>query len=164
MPAAKPTSRLAPMPRRPRPASPAALYRRLYQRGAPRPSQSANVSRGSPNFAPPSMYSWTPPKPGIPRIRIAQQSIEAVIPAERVLLRLPSFIAAALVAAESDGIATIPTNLAELRQAPAKLETFRPPVTMPPIMVAQYWHERYHRETSHRWLRQTCFELFAPAA
>jgi DNA-binding transcriptional LysR family regulator len=96
--------------------------------------------------------------------QIAQQSIEAVIPPERVLLRLPSFIAAALVAAESDGIATIPTNLAELLKHRLKLLTFRPPLSMPPIMVAQYWHERYHRETSHRWLRQTCFELFARAA
>jgi DNA-binding transcriptional LysR family regulator len=93
--------------------------------------------------------------------QIAQHSIEAVIPAERVLLRLPSFIAAALVAAESDGIATIPANLAELLKHRLKLLTFRPPVSMPPIMVAQYWHERYHRDTSHRWLRQASFELFA---
>jgi DNA-binding transcriptional LysR family regulator len=78
-----------------------------------------------------------------------------------VLLRLPSFIAAALVAAESDGIATIPANLAELLKHRLKLLTFRPPVSMPPIMVAQYWHERYHRDTSHRWLRQASFELFA---
>ena len=96
--------------------------------------------------------------------QIAQHSIEAVIPAERVLLRLPSFIAAALVAAQSDGIATIPTNLAELIKHRLKLVTFRPPVSMPPIMVGQYWHERYHRDTSHRWLRQTCFGLFARAA
>ncbi len=96
--------------------------------------------------------------------QIAQHSMEAVIPAERVLLRLPSFIAAALVAAESDAIATIPTNLAELIKHRPKLLTFLPPVSMPPIMVAQYWHERYHRDTSQRWLRQTCFELFARAA
>ena len=61
--------------------------------------------------------------------QIAQHSIEAVIPAERVLLRLPSFIAAALVAAQSDGIATIPTNLAELIKHRLKLVTFRPPVS-----------------------------------
>lgn len=96
--------------------------------------------------------------------QVAQHSIEALIPPEHVLLRLPSFIAAALVAAESDGIATIPTNLAALIEDRLKLTTFRPPVSMPPIMVAQYWHERYHHDTSHRWLRQTCFELFARAA
>jgi DNA-binding transcriptional LysR family regulator len=96
--------------------------------------------------------------------QIAQRSVEAVIPAERVLLRLPGFIAAALVAAESDGIATVPTNLAELIKDRLKLLTFRPPISMPPIMVAQYWHERYHRDASHRWLRQACFELFSRAA
>jgi DNA-binding transcriptional LysR family regulator len=96
--------------------------------------------------------------------QIAQHSVEAVIPAERVLLRLPGFIAAALVAAECDGIATVPTNLAELIKRRVNLLTFRPPISMPPISVAQYWHERYHRDASHRWLRQACFDLFARTA
>ena len=37
---------------------------------------------------------------------MAQQAIEAAIAPERVLLRLPSFVAAALVAAETDGVAS----------------------------------------------------------
>jgi DNA-binding transcriptional LysR family regulator len=92
---------------------------------------------------------------------MAQQAIEGVIAAERVLLRLPSFIAAALVAAGTDGVATIPANLALSLKQRLQLETFQPPVKMPPISVAQYWHERYHRDPGHRWLRQTCFDLFA---
>ena len=96
--------------------------------------------------------------------QIAQHSVEAAIPAERVLLRLPGFIAAALVAAESDGIATVPTNLAELIKHRLKLLTFRPPISMPPITVAQFWQERYHRDASHRFIRQVCFELFSRPA
>jgi DNA-binding transcriptional LysR family regulator len=93
--------------------------------------------------------------------RMAQEAIEGAVAAERILLRLPSFIAAALVAAGTDGVATIPANLALSLKQQLQLETFQPPVKMPPISVAQYWHERYHRDPGHRWLRQTCFELFA---
>lgn len=93
--------------------------------------------------------------------QVAQQIIEAAIPADHILVRLPSFTAAALVAAETDGVTTVPTNLAHLLKDRLQLATFRPPVAMPPIAVAQYWHERYHRDPGHRWLRQACFGLFA---
>lgn len=93
--------------------------------------------------------------------QMAQQAIEATIAAEGILLRLPSFIAAALVAAETDGIATVPTNLALAVRDRLELATFKPPIAMPPIAVGQYWHERYHRDPGHRWLRHGCFSLFA---
>ena len=93
--------------------------------------------------------------------QVAQHSIEATIAADHMLLRLPSFLTAAMVAAETDGVATVPTNLAHLLKERLQLATFRPPVAMPPIAVAQYWHERYHRDPGHRWLRQACFGLFA---
>ena len=96
--------------------------------------------------------------------RIAQQTVENAVAAERVLLRLPSFNAAALVAAETDGVATLPANLAISLRERLQLATFKPPVTMPSISVAQYWHARYHQDTGHRWLRQTCFRLFARSA
>jgi DNA-binding transcriptional LysR family regulator len=93
--------------------------------------------------------------------RMAQQTIEGAVAAERILLRLPSFIAAALVAAGTDGVATLPANLAISLKEWLQLATFKPPVTVPPISVAQYWHARYHQDPGHRWLRQTCFNLFA---
>ncbi|MFB9263421.1 LysR family transcriptional regulator [Bradyrhizobium erythrophlei] len=93
--------------------------------------------------------------------QVAQQTIEAAVAADHILLRLPSFTAAALVAAETDGVATVPTNLAQLLKDRLQLATFRLPVAMPPIAVAQYWHERYHRDPGHRWLRQVCVSLFA---
>jgi len=96
--------------------------------------------------------------------RMAQEVIEGAVTAEHVLLRLPSFIAAALVAAETDGVATLPANLAMSVKDRLQLATFQPPVKMPLISVAQYWHARYHRDPGHRWLRQTCFGLFGRAA
>lgn len=95
--------------------------------------------------------------------QMAQDTIEAAIAPDHVLLRLPSFIAAALVAAETDGIATLPAVVATSMAHHLQLATFRTPIAMPPISVAQYWHERYHRDPAHRWLRQTCFKLFGRA-
>jgi hypothetical protein len=31
----------------------------------------------------------------------------------------------------------------------------------PRIEIAQFWHERYHRDLGHKWLRPLTFELFA---
>jgi DNA-binding transcriptional LysR family regulator len=89
----------------------------------------------------------------------AQSALEAAIVPEHVLARLPSFVVAAVVASQSDGVATIPANLAHAL-GPLPLAVFRPPITIPPIAVAQYWHERYQRDPGHRWLREACFALF----
>ena len=93
--------------------------------------------------------------------QVAQEAIEAAVAPTASLLRLPSFIAAALVAAETDGVATMPAKFAVTVEGAAATGDVRPPVAMPPIHVAQYWHERYHHDPGHRWLRETCFDLFA---
>ena len=40
------------------------------------------------------------------------------------------------------------------------LVAFKPPLQLPRIEIAQYWHERFHRDAAHRWLRAMTFELF----
>jgi DNA-binding transcriptional LysR family regulator len=90
---------------------------------------------------------------------VAESSLEAVVAPENVLLRLPSFVAAAVVASQSDGVATVPANLTRALGR-LRLAVFRPPIAMPPIAVAQYWHERYQRDPGHRWLREACFAMF----
>jgi DNA-binding transcriptional LysR family regulator len=77
-----------------------------------------------------------------------------------ILLQVPSFIAGAIVASQTDGVATLPANLAALVAAPLGMSVFRTPVPLPRIEIAQYWHERYHRDPSHRWLRSITLELF----
>lgn len=88
-----------------------------------------------------------------------QRATDTAIPSDRVLLRLPSFVAAAVVASQTDGVAIVPANLARTLTG-LGLSTFRPPILLPPIQLAQYWHERYHHDPGHRWLRATCFALF----
>jgi DNA-binding transcriptional LysR family regulator len=90
----------------------------------------------------------------------AERAISAKIAASNILLRVPSFLAGAIVAAQTDGIATLPENLAASVAAPLGLVTFKPPLQLPRIEIAQYWHERFHRDGAHRWLRARTFELF----
>jgi DNA-binding transcriptional LysR family regulator len=93
--------------------------------------------------------------------RTAHRVLSSAIVPGNVMLRVPSFIAGAIVAAETDGVATLPTNLAERLAAPLDLVAFEPPIALPRIEIAQFWHERYHRDAGHKWLRNLTFELFA---
>ena len=93
--------------------------------------------------------------------RTAHRVLSSTIAASHVMLRVPSFIAAAIVAAETDAVATLPANLARRLAGPLGLMAFDPPVALPRIEIAQFWHERFHRDVGHRWLRNLTFELFA---
>jgi DNA-binding transcriptional LysR family regulator len=87
--------------------------------------------------------------------------LESEISAERILFRVPSFIVAAIVASQTDGVATIPARVATFLAEPLKLMTFTPALALPSFEIAQYWHERYHRDPGHRWFRAASFDLFA---
>jgi DNA-binding transcriptional LysR family regulator len=93
--------------------------------------------------------------------QIVQQALEAEIAAENIMLRLPSFVVATLVVSRTDGVATIPANLAISVADQLGLATFRPPISLPQIEIMQYWHEKYQRDPAHRWLRSASFGLFA---
>ncbi|MGH6977249.1 MAG: LysR family transcriptional regulator [Stellaceae bacterium] len=88
------------------------------------------------------------------------RALTAALPADRVQLQLPSFIASAVVAQQTDAIATMPAKLARFFADEFDLATFVPPLTLPRIEIAQLWHERAHGEPGHRWLRATIFSLF----
>jgi DNA-binding transcriptional LysR family regulator len=95
--------------------------------------------------------------------RTAHRVLSSAIAPANVMLRVPSFIAGAIVAAEADGVATLPTNLAQRLAGPLGLVAFETPIALPRIEIAQFWHERYHRDAGHQWLRNLTFELFARA-
>jgi DNA-binding transcriptional LysR family regulator len=96
--------------------------------------------------------------------RTAHHVLAAAIAPANVMLRVPSFIAGAIVAAETDGIATLPTNLARRLAKPLGLVAFDAPIALPRIEIAQFWHERYHRDAGHRWLRGLTFDLYSRTA
>lgn len=90
----------------------------------------------------------------------AQRVLAGQISPSNILLQVPSFIAGAIVAAETDGLTTLPANLAKRVAAPLGLTAFGTPIALPRIEISQYWHERYHRDAAHRWFRSVTFELF----
>jgi DNA-binding transcriptional LysR family regulator len=94
----------------------------------------------------------------------AQRVLTSQIAPGNIMLRVPSFIAGAIVAAETDGLATLPANLAKRLAGPLGLTAFETPIALPRIEITQYWHERYHRDPAHRWFRSITSELFGATA
>ena len=91
----------------------------------------------------------------------AQRALTSQITSSNVMLRVPSFIAGAIVAAETDGLATLPAILARRLAEPLGLVAFESPIALPRIEISQYWHERYHRDAAHRWFRSVTSDLFS---
>jgi DNA-binding transcriptional LysR family regulator len=94
----------------------------------------------------------------------AQRVLASQIPSSNILLQVPSFVAGAIVAAETDALTTLPANLAERLAGPLGLTAFETPIALPRIEISQYWHERYHRDAAHRWFRSATFDLYAATA
>jgi DNA-binding transcriptional LysR family regulator len=92
--------------------------------------------------------------------QLAAEALEAALPPEKIVLRLPSFAAVALIVRRTDTIATLPARLAEVVSAELNLLSFRPPLAIPKVEISQFWHERYHRDPGHQWLRTTIAALF----
>jgi len=92
--------------------------------------------------------------------QLVDRALERVIPAERIVCRVPTFMAGAFVAARTNAIATLPSGIAaELAEA-LHLTVFNTPTRLPRIDVSQHWHERFHREPGSQWIRGVFAELF----
>jgi DNA-binding transcriptional LysR family regulator len=76
---------------------------------------------------------------------------------------VPSFVTAALIASETDAVVTLPRLLAEELAPRLNLKLVPPPLRLPKIDVSQHWHERFHRDSGIRWIRQVFATLFAPS-
>lgn len=53
----------------------------------------------------------------------------------------------------TDLIATVPRMLALEYAAQHPLKILEPPLRLPAVRYAAYWHERNHRDAAHQWLR-----------
>ena len=88
------------------------------------------------------------------------EALMAQIDPERIQLRVPSFVACAFVATQTDAVATMPARLANYLVQNLPIAVFTPPLALPRIEISQTWHERVDRDAGHRWLRTRIFELF----
>jgi DNA-binding transcriptional LysR family regulator len=95
--------------------------------------------------------------------QLVERALERALPEERIVCRVPTFLAAAFAASRTDVIATVPASIAaELGEA-LHLRIFPTPIRLPRIDVAQHWHERFHREPGSRWIRGVFVDLFSGA-
>jgi DNA-binding transcriptional LysR family regulator len=90
-----------------------------------------------------------------------EQSLERAIPSQNIVCRVPSFLSAAVVAARTDVVVTVPSSLADGVASSLGLVTLEPGFKLPKIDVSQYWHERFHREPGSQWIRSVVAELFS---
>jgi len=80
----------------------------------------------------------------------------------RVVLRLPHFMAAFSALCNSDLLLTVPGCLAA-SMAPHWPLQIRPlPFDTPCFHYSLVWHDRWHQDPGHRWLRSLCFEHLVP--
>ena len=96
--------------------------------------------------------------------QLVERALERVIPAEHIVCRVPTFMAAAYTASRTDTVATLPAGIAAELADVFELEVFSTPTRLPRIDVAQYWHERFHREPGSLWIRGVFTALFSDAA
>jgi DNA-binding transcriptional LysR family regulator len=92
--------------------------------------------------------------------RQLDDALTSLLDPERVQLRVPSFVACAFVASQTDAVGTMPANLAAYLVRDLPIVVFTPPLTLPRIEISQIWHERVDRDAGHRWLRRKIFDLF----
>lgn len=78
----------------------------------------------------------------------------------RKVLEVSHGLGLAEVVARTDLVACIPRPLAELCARGNQVQVLPLPVTMPTMTIAQYWHERVHRDGGSVWLRGLMRRLF----
>ncbi|MBL8189886.1 MAG: LysR family transcriptional regulator, partial [Acidobacteria bacterium] len=76
-------------------------------------------------------------------------------------LQVPHFASVPFAVAGSDLIATIPERLAMTFQKQLKLQVLPVPLNLPPFRLVMLWHERFHNDPAHQWLRSLILEQAA---
>jgi DNA-binding transcriptional LysR family regulator len=88
--------------------------------------------------------------------------LEAAGHRRRVVLRVPSAVAAPAVVAQSDCCATVPARLAAALAEGWGLAVLPLPIDAPAIGLDLVWHERAHDDPGNVWLRRELRALFGP--
>ena len=71
----------------------------------------------------------------------------------RIAVRTHTFLAAPMIAAQTDYVLTGPRRIVMPMAAKYGLRTFTPPVTVMPFTIHQAWHPRVHDDPAHAWFR-----------
>lgn len=80
----------------------------------------------------------------------------------RVAVRTRSFLAAPQFLVGTDRILTMPRRTAEVAASRLPLRLLPPPLPIPSFTLQLAWHERWHHEPGHRWLRRVLADTVGP--
>ena len=92
--------------------------------------------------------------------QLTERALEAVLPRENIVCRIPIFLGAAILAKHTDAIATLPLSVATVLTEDLDLQIVTPPLKLPRIDIFQYWHDRLHRDPGNQWIRSIFKALF----
>jgi DNA-binding transcriptional LysR family regulator len=84
--------------------------------------------------------------------------------ARHVALRVPHFLAGAMLVADSDMILTLPSRLAHRLVERLPLALLDVPLPIAPLSPAMIWHARVHGDPAHVWVRQQLVDVVASFA
>jgi len=87
---------------------------------------------------------------------LARRGIRRIVP-----LRVPQWVSVADILHTTDLVATVPEKFAERGAKFFGLRYVAHPVKLPEIDINLYWHARYHKEPSNKWLRGFLVKTFA---
>lgn len=76
-----------------------------------------------------------------------------------VAVRVPDFLGADHMVANSDLIATVPRSIALYYARHKKVRVLEHPLPLPHSVSKIYWHERFQRDEGHVWLRSLVAEV-----
>lgn len=85
--------------------------------------------------------------------QIAERALEEQLPSQNIIAHVPSFAAAAILAKNTDGVATMHGPVAMVLARELDMQLAKPPIRLPEFEIAQYWHERFDRDPGNQWLR-----------
>lgn len=88
--------------------------------------------------------------PGLVDSILAEQGL-----AREVVIRVPHFLAASYIVADSDLIVTLPRRIGLLLSQNIKIKLLEPPIKIPDFSIFLYWHIRNQNNPMHKWMRNT---------
>jgi DNA-binding transcriptional LysR family regulator len=81
--------------------------------------------------------------------------------ARRIAFTTPSFLVAPQVVAMTDLVMILPARIAAALQRQLRLASFEPPLEVPNVRMAMFWHARHDTDPAHAFLRQEIARIAA---
>jgi DNA-binding transcriptional LysR family regulator len=82
----------------------------------------------------------------------------------RIVLTVNQFFTAGQVVTQSDLLTVLPRHFVNMTGIAEQLVLRELPFVAPKVHVDALWHHRAHRDSAHRWLRETISALSQPVA